>query len=47
MDPEKSFLISKENNKRIKELLVNLQKEKLVDDDVRNENGEENGKDKA
>jgi hypothetical protein len=24
MDPEKSFLISNENNKRIKELLVNL-----------------------
>lgn len=41
MDPEKSFLISSENNKRIKELLVNLQKEKLTDDVSRSEHFEE------
>lgn len=35
MDPEKSFIISDENKKRIKELLVNLQKEKLVEDESR------------
>ena len=37
MDPEKSFLISDENKKRIKELLVNLQKEKLVEDESKND----------
>lgn len=37
MDPERSFLISDENKKRIKELLVNLQKEKLMDEE-KNEN---------
>jgi hypothetical protein len=36
MDPEKSFIISDENKKRIKELLVNLQKEKLLEDENRN-----------
>lgn len=34
MDPEKSFIISDENKKRIKELLVNLQKEKLMEDEA-------------
>lgn len=34
MDPERSFLISQENNKRIKELLVNLQKEKLTEEEL-------------
>jgi hypothetical protein len=33
MDPVKSFVISDENKKRIKELLVNLQKEKLLEED--------------
>ena len=33
MDPEHSFVISDENKKRIKELLVNLQKEKLLEED--------------
>jgi hypothetical protein len=33
MDPERCFLISDENKKRIKELLVNLQKEKLLEED--------------
>lgn len=33
MDPERSFLITDDNKKRIKELLVNLQKEKLVEDE--------------
>lgn len=37
MDPENSFVISNENKKRIKELLVNLQKEKLLEDDGQNE----------
>ncbi len=38
MDPEKSFIISDENKKRIKELLVNLQKEKLIEDETKSEN---------
>ena len=33
MDPERGFLISDENKKRIKELLVNLQREKLLEDE--------------
>jgi hypothetical protein len=37
MDPEKSFIISNENKKRIKELLVNLQKEKLLEDESRSD----------
>ena len=42
MDPENSFVISNENKKRIKELLVNLQKEKLLEDD-NNESTEQRG----
>lgn len=38
MDPESSFVISDENKKRIKELLVNLQKEKLLEEDVKSDN---------
>lgn len=37
MDPEKSFIISDENKKRIKELLVNLQKEKLIEDESKSD----------
>lgn len=33
MDPERVFLISDDNKKRIKELLVNLQREKLLEDE--------------
>jgi len=40
MDPERSFLISEENKKRIKELLVNLQKEKLIEDESRSDCGD-------
>lgn len=50
MDPERSFLISDENKKRIKELLVNLQKEKLIEDETKSDtdasmmsNSENNG----
>ena len=34
MDPERSFVISDENKKKIKALLVNLQKEKLMEDEA-------------
>lgn len=40
MDPERCFLITDENKKRIKELLVNLQKEKLLEEDNKTEEGE-------
>eukprot|EP00347_Sterkiella_histriomuscorum_P008793 403343729 len=40
MDPERSFIISDENKKRIKELLVNLQKEKLIEDESRSDVGD-------
>ena len=33
MNPESAFVISDENKQRIKELLVNLQKEKLLEED--------------
>ncbi len=33
MDPERVFVISDDNKKRIKELLVNLQREKLLEDE--------------
>lgn len=33
MDPEQSFVISEENKKKIKELLVNLQREKLLEEE--------------
>ena len=33
LDPERVFVISEENKKRIKELLVNLQREKLLEDE--------------
>ena len=33
MDPERSFVISEENKKKIKGLLINLQKEKLMEDE--------------
>jgi len=39
MHPERAFVISTENKQRIKELLLNLQKEKLVQED--NEGGAE------
>ena len=32
-DPERVFVISDDNKKRIKELLVNLQREKLLEDE--------------
>ena len=36
IDPEQLFVISEENKKRIKELLVNLQREKLLEDERSN-----------
>ena len=37
MDPEQSFVISEENKKKIKELLVNLQREKLLEEESNSE----------
>ena len=36
LDPERVFVISEDNKKRIKELLVNLQREKLLEDEKSN-----------
>lgn len=38
MDPEKNFVITEDNKKRIKELLVNLQREKLLEETQNNSN---------
>ena len=43
MDPERAFVVSQENKQKIKDLLVNLQKEKLLDEENKEDGSSEEG----